>query len=1092
MPGRSARRGIRWHAIRSVFLIALVPLVFALLAPLLIIGQEVTAPSWIKVRVEEQASRLLNGGSLRFGAITVEVGRDLHPVVRMTGTVLADAEGVVVARVPAIAAQLSPRGLVFLREVLPQRITLTGAQITLRRSKDGSVALAFEAAAPAAREAASPGALLAGLEAVFDRPVLEAMEQIRAEGLVVNYDDARAGRAWTVDGGALALDLETDELRLSGALALLSGRDFVTTIDLDLRSDRGSGVTDVSVAVEDALAADIATQSPALSWLGLLDARLSAQLEGRIDEGGAVGPLRAALQIDGGALRPTPEARPVGFEEVQASLSYDPAAGQIGFDDVRIVSDWGSIEGYGQAYMREITEGWPGALLGQFNLSRIALDPAGLYPKPVSLSQASAEFRLRLDPFTLDIGVISVTDAESDRQSARLEASGRVRANEAGWDVALDAGVDRISITRLLALWPVSFRPGTRLWFANNVAQATLLDTMAGLRIGPGETGRIWAMSQRFEDATVRVLGSLPEIEGASGMIALQDNSLTVLLETGQMPAPQGGMADLAGSTFVVPDTRIPNAPSVVALTTQSTITAALSLLDLPPFSFLTRAGRPVTLAQGRATGEGEIRLRLGERVPGEQPVFDLRARLSDVRSEVLVPGRVLAGSSLEVAVDNSGMSISGPMRLGRVPGTATWSTLFGPEGGGRSKIEGTVELSEQFIDEFGIGLPAGMVRGAGQGAFRLDFGPDDPPTFGLTSDLAGLRLSLPSLGWSKGEAGTGSFAISGQLGAVPRVDQISLDAAGLQAEGSVLLRNNGGLDRAAFSRVRLGGWLDSPVTLVGRGTGAAVEVQVGGGSLDLSRADFGASGDDDGGPMQVALDRLQVTEGIALTGFRGSFSGTGGFNGSFTAQVNNGPDVRGTVAPGGNGTAVRLQSDTAGEVLAAAGFLENARGGALDLSLTPSGGEGSYDGTLRINDVRVRDAPALAQLIDAISVVGLLQQLDGQGLSFGQVDAEFRIDPDRITVTQSSAVGPGLGISMDGVYTQATRQMNFQGVISPLYLINGVGSVLTRRGEGVFGFNYTLRGPIGTPQVGVNPLSILTPGMFREIFRAPPEPARQ
>ena len=46
---------------------------------------------------------------------------------------------------------------------------------------------------------------------------------------------------------------------------------------------------------------------------------------------------------------------------------------------------------------------------------------------------------------------------------------------------------------------------------------------------------------------------------------------------------------------------------------------------------------------------------------------------------------------------------------------------------------------------------------------------------------------------------------------------------------------------------------------------------------------------------------------------------------------------------------------------------------------------------------------------------------------------------------------------------------------------------MLTRRGEGLFGFNYTIRGTVERPQIGVNPLSILTPGMFREIFRRPP-----
>ena len=46
----------------------------------------------------------------------------------------------------------------------------------------------------------------------------------------------------------------------------------------------------------------------------------------------------------------------------------------------------------------------------------------------------------------------------------------------------------------------------------------------------------------------------------------------------------------------------------------------------------------------------------------------------------------------------------------------------------------------------------------------------------------------------------------------------ISLDAGGLSAEGSVRLHPGGALDRAAFSRVRMGRWLDAPVTLVEEG----------------------------------------------------------------------------------------------------------------------------------------------------------------------------------------------------------------------------------------------------------------------------------
>ena len=79
------------------------------------------------------------------------------------------------------------------------------------------------------------------------------------------------------------------------------------------------------------------------------------------------------------------------------------------------------------------------------------------------------------------------------------------------------------------------------------------------------------------------------------------------------------------------------------------------------------------------------------------------------------------------------------------------------------------------------------------------------------------------------------------------------------------------------------------------------------------------------------------------------------------------------------------------------------------------------------------------------------------------------------------------MGISMDGTYTLATGRLNMQGVISPIYMVNVVGRLIARKGEGLIGFNYRLRGTGDNPRVQVNPLSALTPGIFRDIFRSPP-----
>nr|WP_256474218.1 AsmA-like C-terminal region-containing protein [Lutimaribacter sp. EGI FJ00013] len=208
--------------------------------------------------------------------------------------------------------------------------------------------------------------------------------------------------------------------------------------------------------------------------------------------------------------------------------------------------------------------------------------------------------------------------------------------------------------------------------------------------------------------------------------------------------------------------------------------------------------------------------------------------------------------------------------------------------------------------------------------------------------------------------------------------------------------------------------------------------------------------------------------------------------DGSFDGRVNGNAFVTGRVVPRDGRSAFRIQSDDAGAVFASAGLLSQARGGALDLTLLPAGGQGSYDGFLNVESVRLRDAPALAALLNAVSVVGLLEQLGGSGILFSQVEGDFRLTPDSVTVKNSSATGSSLGISMDGTYEIASGAMDMQGVFSPFYMLNGIGSVLTRKGEGLIGFNYRLTGTADAPRVQVNPLSIFTPGMFREIFRRP------
>lgn len=1077
-PPAKKRRRVWW---RVVGLLLLAPVVFACVAAFMMIGREVSAPGWMVAQVETRATELLAGGEVGFGEVTLTVGQDLHPRLVLRNTVLSDGTGAVIARVPRIEGLFSPRGILKGR-VLPQEIDLHGAQLQLRRQADGAVALTFGQSNTEIQSAGSFLDLLDQVNDAFETGPLEALEVVRAEGLIINYSDAHAARNWIVDSGRAELSLNRTETVMRADIALLSGRDYVTTAEFTYRSARDGSAGDFGIIIEEAAAPDFASQIPLLSFLGVVEAPLSGAMRGTLNEAGQLSEMSATLQLGAGELRPNAQTRPISFDGARTYLTFDPSRQKINFDLVEVQSEWGSVEANGQAYLADFDGIWPSAILGQIDVTSLLVNPDGLYPETRDIGRGNADFRLRLDPFGVDIGQLVLENA-----GAPVHVSGQIGAETDGWTMSLMAQADTLETRRVLELWPEALSSGTRIWLDENILGGSLRNIAMGLRAEPGAQPEI-STTMEFEDATIRYMPQQPPIENASGLYANSQKRVSLQLFQGNVSAPDGGQLALAGSTMVVPQTG-PGAQAEFDLQIQGTITAAMSLLATEPFSILRNSDLSPSFADGRARVLVDLDMPLGPDVQPEQRIWSAEAELSRVRSTELVPDRVLSATALRLRADSSSVVVQGPVRMDDIPAQIVFSRGIGAGSEGTARLSADLTLSPQVLSALNIGLSPGSVSGEGPGQLEMAFRNAGAPEFSVSSTLRGIALSLPQVGWQKPASSAGTLRVEGVLGASPRIDNLSIEASGLAARGQISIAPGGGLERAEFDRFQVGDWFDAPVTLTGTGAGRPLDIAIPGGVIDLRRADFGDGGQGSGagGPITLALDRLQVSQGIVLTGFRGDFTTSGGFAGAFQAQVNGAAPIRGTVVPINERSGVRIQSNDAGAVYRAASLLRNAHGGTLDLTLRPTGQEGHYDGTMVAREVRVRDAPALASLLDAISVVGLLTQLGGQGLLFTDVDATFRLTPDQVIVNQSSAIGPGLGVSLDGIYDLASARMDFQGVISPIYLLNGIGSILTRPGEGLFGFNFNLQGPVDSPRVLVNPLSALTPGMFRDIFRRPP-----
>lgn len=1063
--------------------IAVILVVTAAIAVTMLIGQRLHASDQLRDQLETRIEQNLGGLQIEFGDIQFVLGEGWRPRLRLVDVDISDADGRPILHLADARISLVLRAL--LRgQVQPRRIALSGALATLRRDRDGAVELSFGGAVRPAGQAASVAHLIETWDKRLMTSQLVALDVVTMDSLTLRYEDLAQGRAWTLDGGTVRLAREDGELRLSAGFSLLSGRDYASSLEMNYRSRIGDTEAEFGVSVQDIPAEDIGAQNVALAWLKVLQAPISGALRGGVGRDGRLGRLSATLQIGAGAVQPHAGARPIPFDGARSYFSYDPADRLLRFNELSVASAWGSVAAEGQAQLNVDDDRRLSDMVGQFTLSGLRVNPPGQYPEPLDLDAAGLDFKLALDPFRLTLGRLTIED-EGDV----IRASGELGAGEQGWRLALEGQVDSLTPARLKVLWPAALAPKPRLWVDNNLEGGHIGDADFALRLVPGQKPDIY-LDFDFAGAGITFLKSMPPIIGGTGHATLVNRRFTLTATDGHITADEGGAIAVAGTSFIVPDTSIrKETPAVVEMRGAGPVTAVLSLLNRPPLQVLKGTPLPVDMASGTLSASGRLDLPLKKGATLDDMVLNARGLISAAQSTVLVPDHLAAASDLSVEVDNHQVVLSGEITIDKVPARVRWRQPIGRDVDRTSRLTGEIELSPRLVRTFAIGLPPGSVAGQGTGSFTLDFAPGARPRLDLTSDLRGLGLSVPELGWNKPAEKAGLLEISATLGERTTVDRLKIEAAGLSATGRVVNRPGGGLERADFSNVKVGGWLDATVAMIGRGN-RAPDIAILDGVLDFRRARFGGGGGSGGGGLQVALTRLQVTDTIALNGFRGEFTTSGGLSGRFAARLNGGTAVEGTVVPSDGRSAVRVTSGDAGGVFRDAGILNHARGGAFDLTLLPVGAEGRFDGTLKVRDTWIKDAPAMAALLNAVSVVGLLNELAGEGIPFSDVDARFRMDPARLTLLEASAVGPSIGLSMDGQFDFASGTLGMRGVISPVYLLNSVGSVLTRKGEGLFGFSYTLTGPAASPRVQVNPLSGLAPGMFREVFRGAPPAA--
>lgn len=1049
-----------------------------------------------------------------------------------------DAEDTLVADVPRAEIGISADGL--MRGLIaPSRIEFIGATALLIRRRDGGLQLGLStpgtedrARPPNEDEPAPLGIVQSILDLLLEPPNRGTRAGYLTEFVIrdstLRYFDAPSNSFWRAPDGYLAFGRGDEglSLRLDADMEV-GGRDWA--LDIGGVFDPVEGRGSLSGEFADFNPSHIAAAVPSLTSLRGIDLPirgsvdldftsagevLSADLSVIVGSGvfGLPGFFDEPIPVDSaafvGAFRPKDKAAEIRHLTFQAGENRASISGQVGI---------------------ETAEGDPW-LPTAFNLNVVAEDLSifvtSLQDSPIVYERA--ELRGRIDE---PARTIAITSFDGETGGGEVHFAGHV--TDASGEVAAYAQgtAQNIPATEVLAYWPLGRALGARDWISLNIRDGLLRDMDFEIDAPPGTFGQeripneVLEVNFTFEDMESTFISTLPVMTEGRGHATLFADQFDLTLEHGRI-----GDILIHQGHMLVDEMQVRGTTGVFEVEAEGPIDQVLDILDTEPFDYPSRYGFDPASISGTGRGTVRVALPMLSRPPPERIDYAAQAVVEGFAMPEAAPSIDVTDGTLNLDLARTGLRADGQIALNGVPVDFTWHETFEDERmPSRFSVAGTLSDSDRIrlgLD-FGAAV-AGPVdveiatRGQGRDLREVD----------IRADLNEATVLIPNTDWIKPAGEIGAARLRLGLPEAGGLEVHDLLFAGDRAliRGGFALSASGRLETAALERIRLDGLIDVALNAA-RDENNALTIEVNGEYFNAAPFMQEFTRAEDQGPglpfvIQGGVTRLTMLEDVTVGDVELYMFNDGEriLEMDLAGGFEDGGSVRANMIPRTDGSRdFIVTTSNAGALMKGLVGFDYISGGNLvldvvvrDQAAPAEGGniaqgsaeEGAPDvpdeleaghtrGLLTVDQFRVVDAPVLAQLLSLGSLQGLADTLNGDGIAFQSLELPFYADGGVIGFESGRAHGSALGITLDGTIDRDRGLTDLTGTLVPAYDINSfLGNVpvfgelfVSREGEGLIAFTYGILGPTENPQVYVNPLAALTPGLLRRIFSGnPPE----
>ncbi|WP_373500245.1 AsmA-like C-terminal domain-containing protein [Desulfococcus sp.] len=702
---------------------------------------------------------------------------------------------------------------------------------------------------------------------------------------------------------------------------------------------------------------------------------------------------------------------------------------------------------------------------------------------------------------------VEVNSFSADLGGPVLTFSGTATAAEPFPRVLFDGAVDNLPMALLLRSWPDRRAAPVKEWIRTHTSGGKIPRAAVRIDLDPAVStlkdlpGSAVAVTGGFSGVALKDLSSLPPVTLEKGAFTLSADAARIRLESGQFGQSRiiKARADITGIRTDAP-----------AIEIQSEIEGPASDLHDATAGIFKEKGDGLKLPplkEARAKTRARFKFPIKKTLAAADVDHAVTADISDIVIKEY-SGLTLHSGKASAALENGNFTLDGSISSGQTPVSVHWKR------GGQTpetiKLSATVDPANHA--DFRL-PPLPFLKGPVKADMALtvtEKGIEIDSRFDLTQPA----IDLKRWGWVKKAGAKAALESRGTLteGKTLTLSHLTLSGKNLdmRGTGTATLGEAAAFD-LQFDPIKMGKQALS--------AGVAFDKQRGY-RVDLKGDRFDAAGffatrppkeetaepegppaadtpDKTPGPdITVSLDirqaalanRITLDQPKGVIEMKGARIRSALIEGALNGKAPLHMSMNRKEAP----EKILLTTEDAGAFLKGIDVYRNIRGGALTFDgrsgdMLPT--KKPVSGKVEIRDFLLVNAPGLVKVLSMASFVGALGQLQRGGISFDALDADVAIENNVITLTNGRMEGISLAMTAEGTYDFAQRMSNIKGIVIPVNILNQmvdmipvIGKMIT--GDGIIATDYTIKGPYKDPDVSIKPLTTLSVGFLRTVFK--------